>query len=418
MPNTYTPQSEIARRQALMEAMAGRNTTGQGIGGGLANMLRSYRGGKENAAIGQAQTTNDQIASDETQALINSMRQGGLQGPPTAGGQQPNLQFQTPGLQNLQLQQAMKAKEAEDAQARALELQGLRNQGVRGSAGGRSFAGQPVLDGGGKQIGMNVQQADGSVKFIPNLEGMPEGTSVHRYAGQLQGDAGFRGNVTEANVSDATAVGNAETGVAVDKDSKLAAQGLQQDIAREQSDLPSLEANNAAASAAAVEEAVTRVERLFEGRDAKGRLDVSLANTDDTIAALDRLLDSPGLEIATGLSGYFDPRNLPSFSGSDAKILIRQLGNRNFVEALAAMRENSKTGGAVGNVSDAEGDKLKNVIAALGDTNLSDDEMVNQMKIARQILERYKTNLKSAYEIQFGGNSSGRPPLSSFNRQN
>ena len=143
-------------------------------------------------------------------------------------------------------------------------------------------------------------------------------------------------------------------------------------------------------------------------------MQVSLANTTDTIAALDRLKEHPGLEIATGMSKFLDPRNLPGFSGSDARILIKQLGNRNFVEALSAMKANSRTGGAVGQVSDREGERLENVIAALSDTDISDEGMLEQMQIARDILERYKTDLQAAFDTQFGTASSA---LSGFSAE-
>lgn len=403
MPNAYTPQSEIARRQALMEAMAGRNTTGQGIGGGLANMLRSYRGAKENRALGEAETNNAQIQSDEMQAYINAMKQGGLQGPPTPGGQRPDLRFQTPELQNMQLKQAMGQSNLRDEQAREdalsetdrfyesvnqgqehqqeMELQRLRNEGYesRGVSGGAQMAGQNIVDtANGNAVVGTWQASRNGPPVTYGLDGAPlEMKDSYRVIGSAA-----QGDQTPSVLRAAT-----------DQQADTAGQIRGATVRSEQ-----------------------EVINEFQGREAQAKIGLTESNKNTTIAAIDRILGHEGLGAATGKSSYF--RGYIPGPAKDAKILIEQLGNRMFVDALQAMRDASKTGGAVGNVSDREGDRMENVIAAITNTKLTDEEMVFQLKLAKEILQTYQRDVQAAWEAQFGAsaNSSGRPPLSSFQR--
>lgn len=71
------------------------------------------------------------------------------------------------------------------------------------------------------------------------------------------------------------------------------------------------------------------------------------------------------------------------------------------------MREASKTGGAVGNVSDKEGDKLERTIASLDQSQSTDDfkknlkKAIDQVKLSRDIIQ-------GAFNDQyFGINSRG-----------
>ena len=120
----YTSQSELDRRQRLVESL-GRRADKPGFGG----LIDAFRGGREERALSNANTANADIQSEEMQALIQSMRNnagGGLQGPMPGGAGQPELSFQTPGLQNIQLQQALGNQNDELQHKRALELANTR----------------------------------------------------------------------------------------------------------------------------------------------------------------------------------------------------------------------------------------------------------------------------------------------------
>jgi predicted nucleotide-binding protein (sugar kinase/HSP70/actin superfamily) len=65
------------------------------------------------------------------------------------------------------------------------------------------------------------------------------------------------------------------------------------------------------------------------------------------------------------------------------------------------MREASKTGGAVGNVSDKEGDKLERTIAALDQAQGTPD-FQKQLKAAQNQVKLSKTLIQNAYQEQYG----------------
>jgi hypothetical protein len=298
MPNTYTPQSEIARRQALMEAMAGRNTTGQGIGGGLANMLRSYRGGKENAALGQAEAKNASMDSAERQMMIQQLGQGSAAPGVLKQGVQYN--YETPDMQNLQLKQAMSQSNLRDQQARedaiarkrqedAMQLQQLKNDSYasRGVSGGGQLAGQNIIDTeNGNQVVGTFQNSRTGAPVMYSVSGGP---LEWKDSYQIVGSAA-QGNQTpsvlntaapaQASAAEgvATAQQNALTaganqrGVAADtralgQDTALANQGLQQEITRLKSSVPALEAEAAGLVSTAQQTAQT------VGAEARGNIE-------------------------------------------------------------------------------------------------------------------------------------------------
>jgi hypothetical protein len=393
----YTPQSEIQRRQALVESLS-RRADKPGFGG----LFDAFRGGREQRALSDANMENSNIQSAETQALLQAMQNnagGGLQGP-TQGGGQPNLNLQTPELQSMQLRRAMGQQGVEQAEAqrlKELEEQRIRDdqiyqrdrfdasvdkgvahqdrmalerlkqeKGPSGSASARQMAPSAILDENNNQIGSYQENTQGAPAMY-SLSGdvwtdLPAGAKVVRNSGF----AGYNPNVIDAaSSSQASAAG----------EQRSAVQRSEQDVINE-----------------------------FQGREARGKLDMAKSNQEVTIDAIDRLLGHPGLPKITGKSHY-NPLNLVPGEARDATILLRQLASRTFVDALAAMRAASPTGGAVGNVSDREGDKLENVIAALSDSTLSDDEMVFQLNLAKEIINRFNTDSQAAWEGQFGASA-------------
>ena len=65
------------------------------------------------------------------------------------------------------------------------------------------------------------------------------------------------------------------------------------------------------------------------------------------------------------------------------------------------MREASKTGGAVGNVSDKEGDKLERTLAGL-DQSQGTDDFKRQMGKAIEQVRLSKALIQRAFDEQFG----------------
>lgn len=135
----------------------------------------------------------------------------------------------------------------------------------------------------------------------------------------------------------------------------------------------------------------------------------------------EKLRDHPGLSGITGARGA-----VPNFPGSDAAnadAILEQLKSRTGLDVLQNMRLLSPTGGALGNVSDAEGKRLETYIAAL-----SKAQSKKAMKDALQDIVNYadeaERNLKDGFEQTFsdsdkeryGGKKSGtqQAPSSKF----
>ena len=113
-----------------------------------------------------------------------------------------------------------------------------------------------------------------------------------------------------------------------------------------------------------------------------------------------RLLEHPGLEGITGVRGML--YIIPGSARADANTQLNSLKSRIFINTIASMREASKTGGAVGNVTEREGDKLE---ASLG--SLERAQSYEQIQQAlRDIIEFAgvgKKRIRGAYEERWEG---------------
>ena len=83
-----------------------------------------------------------------------------------------------------------------------------------------------------------------------------------------------------------------------------------------------------------------------------------------------------------------------------AQAVYENVVNNIFVNALQAMRAASKTGGAVGNVSDREGDKLQQTLAALSRAQSTPD-FQKQVGIALDRLDVAQRNIQDAYKATY-----------------
>lgn len=119
----------------------------------------------------------------------------------------------------------------------------------------------------------------------------------------------------------------------------------------------------------------------------------------------EKLMNHPGLGKITGAMGV-----VPNFPGSDAAnadAILEQLKSRTGLDVLQNMRLLSPTGGALGNVSDAEGKRLETYIAAL-----SKAQSKPAMKAALQDILNYaddaERNLKDGFEQTFSDSDKER----------
>ena len=130
------------------------------------------------------------------------------------------------------------------------------------------------------------------------------------------------------------------------------------------------------------------------------------ASRDSMASDLDRLgtsaeelMKHPGLDAITGVMGSRTPNLTDNARNAAAKLdkLKSQVG----FTVLQNMRNNSKTGGALGNVSDNEGKRLENNLAAL-DRAQSYEEYKKELANIVNYVKEAKARVSHAWAMQWG----------------
>ena len=130
----------------------------------------------------------------------------------------------------------------------------------------------------------------------------------------------------------------------------------------------------------------------------------AMQNMGELDRAMEDLSKHPGLPRITGSLMGRTYNVTPDATAAQAQ--LDSLKAQTFVSALQAMRDASKTGGAVGQVTEREGDKLENSLAALGQAQGTAD-FRNQLKIAQNRLKTSMALIRNAYKEQYGEEWAG-----------
>ncbi len=151
-------------------------------------------------------------------------------------------------------------------------------------------------------------------------------------------------------------------------------------------------------------------ERAAELPKARAGLASSFDSLDRLASEAQALRDAPGLGGITGLRGLLP--NIPGGDAANAQAKLQTLKSQVGFSVLQAMREASKTGGALGNVSDAEGARLENNLAALDRAQSLDEfqKALNQIiKYAGDAKSRLSKAFKETYpgEVETTASSPG-----------
>lgn len=115
----------------------------------------------------------------------------------------------------------------------------------------------------------------------------------------------------------------------------------------------------------------------------------------------EQIKNHPGLRNATGFGGE-TLSGVPGSDAADAAALVNVLKNQSFVAALSAMREASKTGGAVGQVTEAEGARFENLFAALMQAQ-SYPQFVQQLDQLIRYMDEGMAAIVNSYQNEYGG---------------
>jgi hypothetical protein len=139
---------------------------------------------------------------------------------------------------------------------------------------------------------------------------------------------------------------------------------------------------------------------------AKLRVTSISQNLDRLDQAMTELHDNPDLSRITGSIAGRTPNITNKATGAQTD--LNSIKSQIFQSSLQAMREASKTGGAVGNVSDKEGDKLERTLAGL-DQAAGTPKFRENLKKAREQVRTSKAIIQQAFEEQYGGVAPAAP---------
>ena len=124
-------------------------------------------------------------------------------------------------------------------------------------------------------------------------------------------------------------------------------------------------------------------------------------NAMDRLAtAANEALNHPGLGGVTGFSSLFP--SIPGGDAADAQAKLNTLKSQVAFGVLQDMRNNSKTGGALGAVSDSEGKRLEANLAALENAQ-SEKQMKESLQKIIEYTEGAKERLRSSFNLRHGG---------------
>ena len=126
----------------------------------------------------------------------------------------------------------------------------------------------------------------------------------------------------------------------------------------------------------------------------------STASMDRLAAASNEVLNHPGLKSIYGLRGTLP--NVPGSQAADAGALLNTLKSQVGFGVLQDMRNNSKTGGALGAVSDKEGAMLQANLAALEKAQSVEQAQLSLKKIVAYT-DAAKDRLRDAYNMKHNG---------------
>jgi hypothetical protein len=174
-----------------------------------------------------------------------------------------------------------------------------------------------------------------------------------------------------------------------------------------------VEGNAARIKAAEAEGAVvgdTEAKRFYNAPKARAALDAVISNYRDTIRKATEIRDDPALGRVTGLMAF-----VPSVWGGQAANLEAGIENLKIglgFDRLQQMRDASPTGGALGQVSEREGEWLQNATESLARSQ-SKEQFVERLNRIIERMRTFEQRAMEAYQQDFGVQRSlrGGPAL-------
>lgn len=136
-----------------------------------------------------------------------------------------------------------------------------------------------------------------------------------------------------------------------------------------------------------------------QGKESAGIVATAAQSYDRLIDSVNGILKAPGLNRTLGVEGMFP--NFPGGEAANAEALKDTLKSQIAFTVLQSLRDASKTGGAVGQVSDQEEQMMINNLAAL-DKAQSPEQYREQLQKILDFAKESKQRMANAYKNQFG----------------
>jgi hypothetical protein len=128
---------------------------------------------------------------------------------------------------------------------------------------------------------------------------------------------------------------------------------------------------------------------------AASSLRTAVTGMDNTLVALEKLIDDPGLELISGTVGAYTP-NINA-DAKRAQALFDQIKAGAGLAALVELKQASPAGGALGNVSNQEGNTLRDSRGAFLQAQEYED-LRRALIDYYGVLERSKANIVGAFD--------------------
>lgn len=268
------------------------------------------------------------------------------------------------------------------------------------------------------QLGAQPGQAIGaSASQSPNLDSlMAQATAMANQGGPgankaaaeqwLQQQVASQGMQPQATATDpGLGVGRAPEDTAAA--TEAAKQGVQTAYLPQQE---AIKTNAAIQQAGGTVTAKAMAERAVDRPQAAMALQDASANLDRMASTAQAVMNHPGLNGITSWKGKVPDR--PGSEAADARAELTALKSQVGFSVLQAMRNASKTGGALGSVSDQEGVRLESNLAALQESQSTEQFKANLQKII-DYAQGAKGRLSGAYQSTYSnGQQPGAAPSS------
>jgi len=365
----YTSLREQERRKALVQQLRSKKNYARSPFGALAQGLNAYTAGKTGRKLSEATTENREIEQSEMMELIKRSS------PDYEKNRQSTI---TEALRNAPEGELMEAQDAKTFEYQSPLAQQLAYKSqLEDAKAGRVMSPEQeaqkirVAQAGRSQFGQRDHKDISRFKYWQSLseDEQKDMLNVARASKTL--------DLTDRQVVlDPTD----PTKIDASFDKNLA---------------PKDEPTNIADAETAKKEAALDVKRKEEQPQAKLRLSTITKHSGRLKIAALELMNHAGLDNITG----FIFGRIPTLSqeGRNAQELLNHIKNVVFVNTLQSMREASKTGGAVGNVSDREGDRLENAMVAVGQSQDTETFKARLQDVA-DIVDEMNDGLQTAYD--------------------